>query len=161
MARMGEMYRHAYFTMFAVSGNDSYYGLPGVRPDTRRLKQLVREVSGLSIANSLPWIDDHGLLMAGAWGSRAWTFQERFNAQRSLFLSDYGAIFNYKHTYSSGDEHCSHPRIGEGRDIATGDMVSSAGQDKRCEPYLKSVRTGSDDYARYVCEYTQRKMTYQ
>lgn len=99
--------------------------------------------------------------MAGTWGSRAWTFQERFNAQRSLFLSDYGAIFNYKHTYSSGDEHCSHPRIGEGRDIATGDMVSFAGQDKRCEPYLKSVRTGSDDYARYVCEYTQRKMTYQ
>jgi hypothetical protein len=72
MAQMGEIYRFSHFTIFAISGQDANYGLPGVRQGSRNLTQIVQEVSGLTIANSLPWMEEDDLLKSGAWGERAW-----------------------------------------------------------------------------------------
>jgi hypothetical protein len=74
MEQMGEIYRHSYFTIFAISGQDANYGLPGARPGTRKLKQVFQRVGDLTIANALPWMEEEDLLRAGAWGSRGWTF---------------------------------------------------------------------------------------
>jgi hypothetical protein len=161
MAQMGEIYRHSHFTIFAISGQDANYGLPGVRQGSRQLTQALEEVSGLTIVNSLPWMEEEDLLRYGAWGSRAWTFQERFRTQRGLFIGDNGMIINCMHVYSPEDEHCSHSLTRNEQMLATGDMVFFAGQDKRCEPYLKKSRTNFDSFAQYVYEYSQRKLTYQ
>ncbi len=72
LQQMGEVYQHSYFTIFAISGQDVNYGLPGVRWDSRRLKQTICEIGDLKIANCLPWMEEDELVQTGAWGSRAW-----------------------------------------------------------------------------------------
>jgi hypothetical protein len=114
----------------------------------------------LTIANSLPWMDGEDLLRAGAWGSRGWTFQERFRSQRALLIGDDGMIFNCTHTYSPEDEHCSHTITKNKRMIARGNWIFFTGQDKRCVPYLTNLEP-FDNYSMYVFEYTRQSLTYQ
>jgi hypothetical protein len=161
MGQMGELYGHSYFTIFAISGKDANYGIPGVRAGTRKIKQFVRQVGDLTIANSLPWMEEVDLLRAGAWGSRGWTYQERFRSQRGVFIGDDGMIINCYHTYSPEDEHCFHTTSRNEDMMATGDIPFFTGQDKRCVPYLKGDRKPFDLYSMYVFEYTQRNLTYQ
>jgi hypothetical protein len=138
MSQMGMLYNHSYFTIFAISGNDANYGLPGTRPGSRNLNQYIRNVGSLSIANSLPWMEEDELIVSGAWGTRAWTFQERFRAQRGLFIGDNGMIINCLHTYSSEDEHSFHVPYRNERQIARGDFFFYSGLDKRCDSYRKN-----------------------
>ena len=161
MAQMGEIYLYSHFTICAISGQDANYGLPGVRQGSRKLTQVLEEVAGLTIANSLPFMEEDDLLTCGAWGSRAWTFQERFRAQRGLFIGDDGMIINCWHVFSPEDEHCWHTLTRDERFLATGQMNFFAGQDKRCVPYLGMKRTRFDYFAQYIYEYTQRKLTHQ
>jgi hypothetical protein len=160
LEQMAWVFLNAYFTIFAISGQDANYGLPGVRPGTRKLKQFVQKVGHLAIASSLPWMEDHDLLQSGAWGTRAWTFQERFKSQRGVFIGDNGTIINCSHTYSPEDEHCWHALTTDDGEIADGQMRFFAGQDKRCKPYLHT-RTPFDLYCILISEYTQRSLTYQ
>jgi hypothetical protein len=118
-------------------------------------------VGDLTIANALPWVEEEDLLRAGAWGSRGWTFQERFRAQRGLFIGDDGMIINCTHVYSPEDEHCWHTLTKNKNLIARGDMFFYSGQDKRCKPYLLHETTDFDIFAQMASEYTQRSPTYQ
>jgi Heterokaryon incompatibility protein (HET) len=160
MKQMGTLYAHAYFTIFAISGQDANYGLPRVRPAPRKCKQVVMKIGDLSVANILPWMEEEDLLSAGAWGSRGWTFQERFKAQRGVFIGDQGVIINCMHTYSPEDEHCFHKITRDEDMIAKGTMFFYAGPDKRCEPFIRD-ETEFDTFTILVSEYTQRHLTYQ
>lgn len=160
MGQMGDLYTHSYFTIFAISGQDANYGVPGVRPGTRKLRQFIQHVRNLRVANSLPFMEQEDLLGAGAWGSRGWTFQERFRSQRGVFIGDNGVIINCSHTYSPEDEHCSHPITRDDGVIARGRMTFFTGQDKRCVPYITDWEP-FDSYAMHVFQYTRRKFTYQ
>ena len=160
IAQMGEIYYHSFFTIFAISGDDANYGLPGVRQKSRKLKQVLEEVSGLTIANSLPWMEQEDLLRSGAWGSRAWTFQERFRCQRGLFIGEHGMIINCMHVYSPEDEHCWHTLRRNESMLAAGQMEFFTGQDKRCEPYIME-HTNFDSFALYVYGYSRRKLTFE
>jgi hypothetical protein len=100
------------------------------------------------------------LLKDGSWGFRGWTFQERFSAQRGVFIGEIGVVINCLHTYSPEDVHCEHTPERIERLRATGGTIFYSGQDKRCEPYIKRD-TPFDQYAQIVYEYTQRSLTYQ
>jgi Heterokaryon incompatibility protein (HET) len=160
MGQMGELYSHSYFTIFAISGKDANYGLPGVRYGTRKIKQAVCQVGDLTMANALPWMEEEDLLEAGAWGSRGWTFQERFSSQRGLFIGDNGMIINCAHTYSPEDENCTHPYSPGDEPAETGNRMFFAGQHKGCVPYIQSEET-FDIFSLLVAEYTRRSLTYQ
>ena len=162
MAQMGEIYLNSYFTIFAISGYDADYGLPGVRQGSRNLVQVFEQVLGLDIVNSLPWMEEEDLLKDGSWGSRAWTFQERFRAQRGVFIGDNGVIMDCAHTYSPEDEHCWHSFTRNEEMLATGNMLFFSGLDKRCEPLIRGNDfTPFDSFTQYVYEYTLRKLTHQ
>jgi Heterokaryon incompatibility protein (HET) len=158
--QMGEIYRQSYFTIFAISGNDANYGLPGVRVAPRKFRQVVVNIGHLRVSNTLPWMEEEDLLFDGAWGSRGWTFQERFFAQRGVFIGDYGVIINCLHTYSPEDEHCTHSLTREEGDLTDGTTIFYSGQDKRCKPYIMNS-TAFDTYTEIISEYTQRHLTYQ
>jgi hypothetical protein len=160
MAQMGEIYKNSYFTIFALSGHDADYGLPGVRQNSRNLVQIFEQILGLNIVNSLPWMKEEDLLNDGSWGSRAWTFQERFRAQRGLFIGEKGMIINCQHIYSPEDEHCWHSLTRNEEMLAKGNWVFYSGMDMRSEHWLKE-QTPFDKFAQYVYEYTLRKLTYQ
>jgi Heterokaryon incompatibility protein (HET) len=64
MSQMGTLYNYSYFTIFAISGKDANYGLPGTRPGSRNLNQYIRKVGSLSIANSLPWMEEDELIVS-------------------------------------------------------------------------------------------------
>lgn len=158
MSQMGEIYQHSHFTVHAVSGSDANYGLPRVRPMPRLFRQLVVQIGNQEISNMLPWLNDEDYdRCGGTWGSRAWTYQERFMSQRSVFLGDFGIEINCLHTASPEDEHCKHPRW-HGRYFATGNVIFWVGQDSRCEPYIKDP-TSFDLYTQIVSEYTERTLT--
>lgn len=160
MGQMGEIYRHSHFTIHAVSGCDANYGLPRVRPTPRVFKQLIVQISGHEMSNKLPWLDVEGYSnCGGAWGSRAWTYQERFMSQRSVFLGDFGIDINCWHTASPEDENCRHPNW-HGRPKACGGIYFWDGQDPRCEPCI-TKHTPFDVYTQVVSEYTARELTYQ
>lgn len=72
LQQMGEVYTHSYFTIFAISGHDVEYGLPGVRWGSRNLTQVTRKIGDLTVANCLPWMEEDELVQSGSWGSRAW-----------------------------------------------------------------------------------------
>jgi hypothetical protein len=160
MDQMGQVYRHSHFTIHAVSGRDANYGLPRVHPTPRVFKQLIVRIGGQDISNKLPWLYAEGYgNCGGIWGSRAWTYQERFMSQRSVFLGDFGIEINCWHTASPEDEHCRHPNW-QGRPKASGGVYFWDGQDPRCEPYIRN-HTSFDLYTQIVSEYTERNLTWQ
>lgn len=105
LLQIGAIHRGSVLTIHAVCGQDVAHGLPGARPGTRNVTQLVEKVGSL-VANILPWLEE--VELDEAWSTSAWTFQERALSQRALMISDEGIIFNCWHTYTPEDECCRH-----------------------------------------------------
>ena len=162
MNQMGEIYRNAHFTIFAISGNDANYGLPGVRQGTRKFKQALEEINGMTIINSLPQMDgDNRMGVNGSWVTRAWTYQEKFQSQRGVYIGDYGVTINCLHTNGPEDEHDWHTQERDDQMISTGHTIFFEGQDTRCEPRIRGGGTPFDSFAFFVSEYSERKLTYE
>jgi hypothetical protein len=159
-----QIYRQSYFAIFAIAGESVEYGLPGVRWDSRKLIQVVKQVGNLQIANSLPFMEEQELIRAGKWGERAWCYQERFRAQRGLFIGERGMIINCIHSYGPEDENCLHvlPEEGEDHRIGHGQMVFYSGLNKSHVPDIRDADwTPFDSYAVMVSEYSQRKLSFR
>jgi hypothetical protein len=138
--------------------------LPGVRWNSRKLTQVVKQIDKLQVANCLPFMEEQELIRAGAWGDRGWCYQERFRAQRGLFIGERGMVINCIHSYGPEDEHCQHvlPEQGEDNRIGHGQMVFYSGLNKSCMPNIRaSGSTPFDSYAIMVSEYSQRKLSFQ
>jgi hypothetical protein len=91
ISRMDTIYRQAILTIFAIAGNDSNTGLPGVRPNSRSLRQACQNVQGMTLATKLA--DLSPILEKSRWGSRAWTFQEQIFSRRCLYFTEHQVYF--------------------------------------------------------------------
>ena len=91
ISRMDIIYRQAILTIFATAGNDSNAGLPGIRPNSRSLRQACQNVQGMTLAIKLA--DLSPILQNSRWASRAWTFQEEILSRRRLYFTEHQVYF--------------------------------------------------------------------
>ncbi|KAH9482132.1 hypothetical protein JR316_0004227 [Psilocybe cubensis] len=90
ISKMDLIYGAAYLTIIAATGGDANAGLPGVRPGTRKIPQLIEEIyPGLRLANR-PSDLAH---IPNIHRTRAWTYQELRFAKRSLSFIGGQAVF--------------------------------------------------------------------
>ena len=105
IAAMGQIYNSAVLTIAATNG-DVGAGLPGVRAGSRNVQQHVEELQGLRLTNKLP-----GIARAvdySVWNTRAWTFQERLLARRTLLISNWQMYWSCSHENFAEDIRCAH-----------------------------------------------------
>jgi hypothetical protein len=77
ISKMNLVYKHAFLTLFAATGEDANAGLPGLRPGTRHRKQAIASIGpGLDLVYPL----SHANLGRSAWASRGWTYVRRVDA---------------------------------------------------------------------------------
>jgi hypothetical protein len=91
ISRMDTIYCQAILTIFAIAGNDSNAGLPGISPNSRSPRQACQNVQGMTLATKLA--DLSPILDKSRWGSRAWTFQEGIFSRRSLYFTEHQIYF--------------------------------------------------------------------
>ena len=82
---MNDIYAASYLTIVAASGTDSWAGLPGVMPDSRKVHQPSILIEGFHIGVALP--DFKTSVMHSPWAKRGWTFQERLFSKRMLIFA--------------------------------------------------------------------------
>ena len=77
ISKMNLVYKHAFLTIFAATGEDANAGLPGLQPDSRRPLQATASIGpGLGLVYPL----SHASLGMSAWGGRGWTYVPRVDA---------------------------------------------------------------------------------
>ncbi|KAH7402611.1 heterokaryon incompatibility protein-domain-containing protein [Pyrenochaeta sp. MPI-SDFR-AT-0127] len=87
LAKMSAIYRHSYFTIFALTGTDANCPLPGVEPNSRhKLVYPNQKHPGLYLCKRNP-----SLVYSTAkalHSSRGWTFQESALSRRCLYFCE-------------------------------------------------------------------------
>ncbi|MCJ1467589.1 hypothetical protein MMC07_006214 [Pseudocyphellaria aurata] len=92
IANMDAIYGNAALTINAAAGDDANAGLPGIRPLSRTVEQLVLEYQpGHRLLAAQPILTD--IADNSRWNTRAWTYQERFLSKRSLTFTDSHVFF--------------------------------------------------------------------
>ncbi|KAK1985275.1 heterokaryon incompatibility protein-domain-containing protein, partial [Colletotrichum cereale] len=85
IAQMHEIYSRAHLTLVAAAGEDSSYGLPGIRKKHRpRMGRF--SVGDVNIVQMLPHTSAQTL--RSKWATRGWTYQEGYLAPRRLIFTD-------------------------------------------------------------------------
>ena len=92
IANMDAIYGNALLTIDAAAGQDANAGLPGVRPFSRQVEQLIVEYQpGRRLMATQPILT--GVADNSYWNTRAWTYQERFLSKRSLIFTENCTFF--------------------------------------------------------------------
>jgi hypothetical protein len=78
---MSEICQSAYLTIVGAAGQDSQAGLPGIRPDSRRVSRVTELVDGTYSGSSYQVISNT------KWNTRAWTYQEMLLSKRILVFT--------------------------------------------------------------------------
>lgn len=98
ISKMGPIYGGATLTIVASAHADPHEGLPGMGNARRPVAQDMARIQGMTLALGLhdprqPIPDIDG----SAWGSRAWTFQERALSARSVYFTHSQMVFKCVH----------------------------------------------------------------
>ncbi|KAH8762957.1 hypothetical protein BGZ57DRAFT_991891 [Hyaloscypha finlandica] len=107
---MNDIYASAYLTLAAAAGEDSWAGLPGVLPNSRKIHQTSIAIDGWDIGLATP----HFLssVIRSPWANRGWTFQERLFSERMLIFGEHQCFFycdkaiRIETTITEVDEEC-------------------------------------------------------
>jgi hypothetical protein len=91
ISKMGDVYRGAYATIIALSGDSANSGLTRVGPNRELYPQLDCYVDGKRFVGLMPTLSQ--LVWVSPWGSRSWTLQEGLLSPRCLYISDYQMYF--------------------------------------------------------------------
>ena len=88
---MNDIYAAAYLTIVAACGADSWSGLSGMMPDSRKVHQPSILIDNMEIGLAVPefWTS----VMHSSWASRGWTFQERLFSRRMLIFAESQCFF--------------------------------------------------------------------
>jgi hypothetical protein len=100
---MGMIYRQAVATIVSLSGEDASAGLPGVREESRRVRQCSVTISPWQLSAKLPELSV--ALKKSKWHTRAWTFQEGILSKRCVYFSDDQVYFQCQSGYHTEDSH--------------------------------------------------------
>lgn len=148
---MDVIYSQAAATIVALCGKDASVGLPGVRRDSRPVRQFSVTVSPWQLFAKLPELSF--VLQKSRWATRAWTFQEGILSKRCLFFSEHQVFFQCRSSYCTEDSHGDQTRHDWGNGFTN--------------PFVQNV-TKSDDayspafnvYNNLVKSYAGRQLTY-
>ncbi|KAI4134734.1 MAG: hypothetical protein LQ347_001280 [Umbilicaria vellea] len=100
MKQMDMVYSHAEFTIVALSRNNVHNGLPGVRPNSRRVDQYNIRIDRSNLVLSTIW--NHFYTIAGStWNSRGWTLVEGLLSRRCLFFGPHEVLFECRNGIGS------------------------------------------------------------
>lgn len=91
IAIMADIYRGAYATIIALSGESSNHGLTRLGHNNKTLPQLSCTVDGVSLVGLMPTLPTQMLYQK--WASRSWTLQEALLSQRSIYFTDHQVYF--------------------------------------------------------------------
>ncbi|KAN0108840.1 Heterokaryon incompatibility protein (HET) domain containing protein [Hyaloscypha variabilis] len=91
ISRMDIIYHQAIATIFAIAGEDSNTGLPGILPNSRYPRQVCQKVKGITLVTKLA--DLSQILDQSCWASRAWTLQEGIFSRRCLYFTEHQIYF--------------------------------------------------------------------
>ena len=90
--QMDRIYAWALYTLVALAGKDSNYGLPGVtRP--RSWAHGIVKIGDVSLKNRAPSLAT--CIDYSTWFTRGWTLQEAMLSPRLLYFTEYGIYYVY------------------------------------------------------------------
>jgi Heterokaryon incompatibility protein (HET) len=88
--RMGDIYENSILTIIAAAGDSPDFGLPGVSQRARKQYPLI-QLRSLTLATLPPAIEQE--VLASAWNTRGWTYQEGLLACRRLIFTESQVYF--------------------------------------------------------------------
>ncbi len=91
IAKMSIIYRGAYATIIAVSGESARDGIPRMRSSSAMYPQLKCRVRGKRLVGLMPTLSQE--VWMSAWGTRAWCLQEALLSRRCIYISDHQMYF--------------------------------------------------------------------
>lgn len=155
ISKMGEIYGQSTLSIQACCGEDASYGLPGIEPGGRQIKQVCEVVGHTVLSNMLPGEE---LSQKSVWGTRAWTLQEKFLAQRKLIVTDEVMHFWCWHTCSPEDEIDAHESWPTG--TRHRQMIFFNDDHDRVVS-RRGAMCNLDLFAFIISDYTQRNLSHQ
>jgi Heterokaryon incompatibility protein (HET) len=87
---MNMIYQSAKLTIVAAAGGDAWAGLPGVRPNSRCIRQQQKKCEDFTFITALSGLED--AIRGFYWETRVWTFQEKILSRRLLIFAQ-GQMF--------------------------------------------------------------------
>lgn len=150
IASMNTIFSNAELAIAGAFGVDADAGLPGVGLVSRNVQTNVESVQGLRLSPKLRSPDE--VINGSRWNTRAWTYQERLAARRTLFMTEQQMFFKCKHYEEPQSED------------------TTGWESKRLDSFSPSGDLGTDNFPhehsinlvtyRHVIEqYSQRQLT--
>ena len=168
--QMDRIYGKAVATLAAADSLNANAGIPGIRPGSRKITQLVAELQNGE--NLLAHLPDENAIEETPWNRRAWTLQERLLSRRLVIFE--GGRLTWRCRGMTAYEHL--PRVGLGEDSDSFPWLSIKpqylGLNARKGYVDGSIRRSRDgrtivmrsgsftEYAKVIEQYTHREMTY-
>jgi hypothetical protein len=144
---MGAIYSQAVLTIVMAAGKDTSTGLPGVRPNTRKMRQEIEIVGAYTLS---PTITYDQAVNNSVWATRGWTFQERELSHELLIFTDYQVFFQSRKKAYREDTFLEMTR----QDVHTGFLL-----ERDLFLYIKFAG-GLMEYTQLVSSYTRRHLSY-
>ncbi len=89
---MDIVYGCASLTIVAAASSDSDAGLPGLRPNSRKILDIDQEIEGIPVITALPSFADS--IVDSVWESRGWTMQEKVLSKNLLIFTEYQIFYH-------------------------------------------------------------------
>jgi len=149
---MNKIYAGAHITIVCASGEDSWAGLPGVNPGTRKVNREVHIIDNLPLSTVEPSFRQ--AMEGTVWSTRGWTFQESVLSPRLLLFTDSQVFYQCKTElwYEDTVLETAHQEFLELYFIDWGNPLERLSLDECSSLY---------EYTRLVEQYTRRHFTYQ
>lgn len=156
IALMDFIYQSAILTIVAVSGKSAGAGLPGVRTDSREIRQHVEHVQGLKLTNAL--LRPASSIDPSVWNSRAWTYQEWKLSRRLLLLAEEQITWKCDHVSCWEDDFEPDFRLNEMEPDSAGQALD---RDYSPDRLPLTGHINFRTYARAVEGYSVRSLSFE
>jgi hypothetical protein len=163
---MSKIYQGAYITIVGAAGQDSWAGLPGIRPGSRQTSWANESVDGTLLGlyrGSSPQV-----MTNTKWNTRAWAYQEMVLSKRILVFTEEEILYECASEFAWREsifaEHLGLPPA----DFSIPSLQSRF--KLRLEPFTRDIESRDSDrsdmahlydrYTRILLPYLRREMTY-
>ncbi|KAK3500481.1 heterokaryon incompatibility protein-domain-containing protein [Neurospora crassa] len=120
LGNIANVYAHSLFTIMAAAGDDSNFGLPGIRTPRDTVQEVVPVIApsqnnpGLSLITALsPTHQSHEHpTRKTIWASRGWTLQERALSRRAIVIMKSHVLWSCSRSHYSEESCCETATLG-------------------------------------------------
>ncbi|KAK4112976.1 HET-domain-containing protein, partial [Canariomyces notabilis] len=147
---MGDIYGSSEITIIAAAGNDSSFGLPGVRAGKPRTPQFRAQVKGHALTSIPP--DPASTVRSSVWATRGWTYQEGLLSRRRLIFTEHEVSYE-----------CRGVLLREAVQVPARIHKDSYKYSNRLQAgsWCFPTRATDSHFLALVSNYTRRRLTYQ